>query len=135
MSIIIWAIIISLLIYMIYKLVQSNKPWLSDTYYEDFKSLSELELKYAKRGTCNTSNIEYNSDNKNIKKIYVWFPSELQYNNKKYPMIVVVNASNTKAKDYKPFFDRLASWGFIVLGNDDPQTGNGKTTLLHLTIF
>jgi len=58
----------------------------------------------------------------------VWFPSELQYNNKKYPMIVVVNASNTKAKDYKPFLDRLTSWGFIVLGNDDPQTGNGKTT-------
>ena len=54
MSIIIWAVIIFFLILMIYKLVQSNKPWLSDTYYEDFKSLSELELKYSKSGTCNT---------------------------------------------------------------------------------
>ena len=47
-------------------------------------------------------------------------------------MIVVVNASNIKVKNYKPFFDRLVSWGFIVVGNDDPQTTNGKTTSITL---
>jgi hypothetical protein len=128
-------IIIVFLILLIYNLVQSNKPIISDNYYEDFKSLSKLELKYTKRGTCSTENIEYDSDNKDINKIYAWFPSELQNSNKKYPMIVVVNASNIKVKNYKPFFDRLASWGFIVVGNDDPQTGNEKQLLLHLTLF
>lgn len=38
-------------------------------------------------------------------------------------MIMVVNASNTRVRNYKPFFDRLASWGFIVAGNEDPQAG------------
>ena len=117
---------------MIYNLVQSNKPILSDSYYEDFQSLYKLELKYSKRGSYKTSKIEYDSDNKNIEKIYACFPSELQNNNRKYPMIVVVNPSNTKAQTYMVFFDKLASWGFIVIGNDDPQTGNGKTTSITL---
>ena len=126
------AIIFFFISLMIYNLVQSNKPILSDSYYEDFQSLYKLELKYSKRGSYKTSKIEYDSDNKNIEKIYAWFPSELQNNNRKYPMIVVVNPSNTKAQNYMIFFDKLASWGFIVIGNDDPQTGNGKTTSITL---
>lgn len=39
-------------------------------------------------------------------------------------MIMVVNASGTPAASYEPFFPRLASWGFIVVGNEDGQTGN-----------
>lgn len=34
-------------------------------------------------------------------------------------MIMVVNASNTRVRNYKPFFERLASWGFIVVGNEE----------------
>ena len=40
---------------------------------------------------------------------------------------MVVNGSQTPAKTYMPFFERLASWGFIVVGNDDPQPGTGET--------
>ena len=28
-----------------------------------------------------------------------------------------MNASGTRALNYKPYFDRLASWRFIVVGN------------------
>ena len=130
--VIVVAIILALICLMIYIKVQSNKHKICDKYYEDFKSLSKLELKYAKMGSCNTTSIEYNSNNKYIKKIFAWIPSELENINKKFPMIVVVNPSNTKAKDYKQIFDKLASWGFIVFGNDDPQTGNGKISSITL---
>ncbi len=40
---------------------------------------------------------------------------------------MVVNGSQTPAKTYLLYFERLASWGFIVVGNDDPQPGTGKT--------
>lgn len=43
-----------------------------------------------------------------------------------------MNGSETPAKVYLPFFERLASWGFIVVGNDDPQTGNGDTASVTL---
>ena len=45
---------------------------------------------------------------------------------RQYPVIVIVNASNTAALNLKPAYARLASWGFIVVGNDDRQTGMGK---------
>lgn len=47
-------------------------------------------------------------------------------------MIVVVNASGTPAFKYEPWFKRLASWGFIVVGNEDPQAGTGETTSIML---
>ena len=42
-------------------------------------------------------------------------------------MILVVNAGRTRTFNYELFFDILASWGFIVAGNDNPQTGTGET--------
>ena len=47
-------------------------------------------------------------------------------------MIAVVNASGTPAFKYEPWFRRLASWGFIVVGNEDPQAGTGETTSIML---
>lgn len=38
-------------------------------------------------------------------------------------MIIEVNASNTTAKNLSSSLKRLASWGFIVVGNDDTQAG------------
>ncbi len=49
-----------------------------------------------------------------------------------YPLIVVVNGSNTAALNYEPYFERLASWGFVVVGNDDRQAGTGISTALTL---
>ena len=40
---------------------------------------------------------------------------------------MVVNGSQSPARTYLPFFERLASWGFIVVGTDDPQPGTGET--------
>lgn len=51
---------------------------------------------------------------------------------RQYPVIVVVNASGTPAFKYEPWFKRLASWGFIVVGNEDPQAGTGETTSIML---
>ena len=47
-------------------------------------------------------------------------------------MIIVVNGSNIRVRNYIPFFERLASWGFIVVGNDDPQTGTGESASVTL---
>lgn len=52
--------------------------------------------------------------------------------NDKYPLVMIVNGSQTPAKTYLPVFDRLASWGFVVVGNDDPQSGTGETTSITL---
>ena len=101
-------------------------------YYKNFKSDAALEMKYSKLGSFENAYTEFPSENATIGKVRVWYPKELENSVKTWPMIMVVNASGTPAASYEPFFPRLASWGFIVVGNEDGQTGNGETASLTL---
>ncbi len=113
-----------------------NTPILPDDYYkayaETFPAGGKLEEYYADHGSYAVEHLEYQSDNKSIGTIRVYYPAELRTSGKQYPVVMVVNGSNTPAKIYLPFFQRLASWGFIVVGTDDPQSGTGETTSIAL---
>lgn len=111
---------------------ESSKPVISMDYYKDFRSSEQLELKYSGIGPYETSSDVFDIDDKNTDRIRVWFPAELKSKKEKYPMIIVVNASNVPAYKYEPFFDKLASWGFIAVGNDDGQAGTGESAALTL---
>ena len=120
-----------------YFYIRSKFPTTGDTeitegYYKKFKSDGELEMKYSQLGEYEVSYTEIKSDNESIQKIRFWYPSELETNNRLYPTIMVVNASGTPAASYEPFFERLASWGFIVVGNEDGQAGTGETASITL---
>ena len=105
---------------------------ITEGYYEHFQSDAPLEMRYANPGAFETSYTEFVSDNESIGKVRVWYPTELEGSDKMWPMIMVVNASGTPASSYEPFFSRLASWGFVVVGNEDGQTGNGQTASITL---
>ena len=125
-------IIAVIVIFVIKGLVDSKKPSVKDDYFKDFLSFAPLELKYSQTGEYEVSTLVDPSDNDRIKKVRFWFPAELADSNRRYPVIVVVNASGTPAFKYEPWFRRLASWGFIVVGNEDPQAGTGETTSVML---
>ena len=101
-------------------------------YYKSFRSDATLEMKYAQPGAYETAYTEFPSENAAIGKVRVWYPKELEKGEKTWPMILVVNASGTPTSSYEPFFPRLASWGFVVVGNEDGQTGNGETASITL---
>ncbi len=105
---------------------------ITDEYYLNFHSDKELEMKYSGIGRYDVSYCEIKSDNASIDKIRIWYPSALERDSRRYPMIMVVNASGAPASVYEPFFRRLASWGFITVGNEDPQTGTGETASITL---
>lgn len=106
-----------------------------DGYYANFQSDALMEMKYSQLGSYETACTEFASDHESIGKIRVWYPKDLEAGDKAWPMIMVVNASGTPASSYEPFFPRLASRGFIVVGNEDGQTGNGETASLTLDIM
>ena len=108
--------------------IDSWKPWLKKDYYNQFQSDSELEKKYAGLGGYEVSSEAVKSEDKTIGNIRIWYPSEMKNSQDDYPMVVVVNGSNTAALNYEAYFERLASWGFIVVGNDDRQSGIGIST-------
>ena len=113
-------------------LIEAKKTSVKEDYYTEFSSFAPLEQKYSQPGKYEVSSINDPSDNATIKKVRFWYPSELETSDNKYPVIVVVNASGTPAFKYEPWFKRLASWGFIVVGNEDPQAGTGETTSIML---
>lgn len=51
-----------------------------------------------------------------------------------FPLVVMVNGTGLKALDYAPVFEHLASWGFIVIGNDDTSAWDGRSALASLEI-
>ena len=113
-----------------------NTPILPDDYYkafaETFPTGGKLEGYYVGQGGYEVEHLEYKSDNKSIGTIRIYYPAGLRSSGKQYPAVMVVNGSNTPAKIYLPFFQRLASWGFVVVGTDDPQAGTGETTSIAL---
>ena len=126
------ALIAVVVLLVVKQQIDASKPLLDDDYYESFASPAPLEKKYARRGGQNVAYTEFSVEKSVIGKIGAWYPQQLESDGARYPMVVVVNGSNTKASMYKPFFERLASWGFVVVGTEDGQAGTGETTSVAL---
>lgn len=135
-GIIIGVFILALVVFFVIQQIKTHKalndPRLADNYYESIPTGGDLETKYVGKGSLAVEHIAVKSENKSIKNIYIYYPVELKDSEKNYPLVMVVNGSQTPAKTYLPYFERLASWGFIVVGNDDPQPGTGKTASITL---
>ena len=126
--VIIILIVLVVVFLLIKNYIDSQKPWLEKDYYSEFQSDSELEKKYVGLGKYEVSSKIIKSEDRTIGNYRIWYPTELENKNQEYPLIIVTNASNMAALNYEPFFERLASWGFIVAGNDDRQAGTGLST-------
>lgn len=65
-----------------------------------------------------------------IDDIHVFDPDTIH--NAPLPTVVMVNGTGLKALHYRPVFEHLASWGFVVIGNDDSNAWNGRSALVSL---
>ena len=63
-----------------------------------------------------------------IDGIHVFFPDTVH--NAPLPTVVMVNGTGLRALHYRPVFEHLASWGFIVIGNNDSNAWNGRSALV-----
>ena len=135
-GIILGVIVLAIAVFFVVQQIKTHKtlndPRLPENYYELVQTGGDLEKKYLGKGSFSVEQITVQSENKSVKNIYIYYPSELKASAKQYPLVMVVNGSQTPAKTYLPFFERLASWGFIVVGNDDPQPGTGETASITL---
>ncbi|MDE5818853.1 MAG: alpha/beta hydrolase [Lachnospiraceae bacterium] len=106
---------------------QTKQPAVSAGYFNEVITDASCELKYTQMGTYEVSTFEQASDSKKIGRFRVWYPAELETSGRKYPVVVMVNGSGTPASKYEAIFDHLASWGFIVAGNEDGSSGTGES--------
>ena len=104
--------------------LDSRLPVLGGSYYKDFKSEAELEYKYSQKGPYSVKDRTIETGDETIGKLSVWNPEG--EDGEVFPVIIVANPSAVEASKYKGFFERLASWGFVVVGNEESQTGKGE---------
>lgn len=104
-------------------------------YKGDVNTKMPIESKYKKIGSEQVAKVEFNSDNPTIGKIVAVYPLSIPHTGQVFPLINIGNASNTTAYDLIEAMEHLASWGYVVIGNMDKQTGSGSSISQTLDEF
>lgn len=58
-------------------------------------------------------------------KYEIWYPSNLEQPDQAYPVVVIANGTGMRASKQSAIYEHLASWGFIVAGNEDEHSRTG----------
>lgn len=109
--------------------IANNKK---QNYWKYSEPNGEMEKKYTALGSYDVSYMEFNADGTAWGKYEIWYPSEMKGTNAAYPLVVMANGTGTKASQYKAVFKHLASWGFIVAGNEDENCRTGESSAATL---
>ena len=94
-----------------------------------------IEKLYATSGEHNVAFVEFEAEDDVFKKYEIWYPEDLESSDGKYPVIVMANGTGIVASSYKSYFEHLASWGFIVVGNEDENSRTGASSEASLTFL
>ncbi|WP_307973475.1 hypothetical protein [uncultured Dialister sp.] len=93
-------------------------------YETSVKTDMPLEKKYLQHGPYSTAYLEQLVD-ESWKKYEVWYPSELPETDQQYPVLVLSNGTGIHASSAKAMAEHFASWGFIVIGNEEDNSWAG----------
>lgn len=104
----------------------------NENYWKYIETKGEIETKYTAPGTYEVSTAEWNADGKVWQKYEVWYPTELKESISTYPLVIMTNGTGVKASQYQAVFKHLASWGFIVVGNEDENSRTGESSAATL---
>ncbi len=87
-----------------------------------------IEAHYTALGPYDVSCVEFDAGNETYQKFEIWYPSEMKDSGAAYPLVIMANGTGVKASQYKAVFQHLASWGFIVAGNEDENSRTGASS-------
>ena len=87
-----------------------------------------IEKRYMQNGSFAVSSQTFASGQKEYSTYKIWYPTDIAKSGKKYPLVIMANGTGITFDKYEPVFEHLASWGFIVVGNNDKSAMFGKST-------
>ncbi len=123
-----------ILIIIICAILFSNRQFAPKNYYNKVKTGGNIESKYMSLGKYDTSKYE-EEVMQEAKKYIIYYPSEMENENKKYPVVVFLNDIDIPASKYYHLLEHMASWGFIAVGSESEYDWSGfssNTTINHL---
>lgn len=125
-----WKIIVLILIvitgYLSWNLFLNYRdPAAPDQYWNKQITGGEIEEKYSQLGSYEVVRKEYEGglEGSNQRHQLVYHPKEEGV----YPLVILVNGTLAPYQQYEQVFYHLASWGFVVVGDDYDFTWNGKS--------
>ena len=104
----------------------------NDNYFKYAETGGEIEKKYSALGDYEVEYIEFDAENDTWKMYEVWYPANMKRSEEKYPLVIMANGTGIKASQYQAVFEHLASWGFIVVGNEDENSRTGASSAATL---
>ena len=104
-----------------------RQPAVKEDYYKTTATGGEIEAKYTAPGAYEVSCYEKEIDAV-YQKFRVWYPAGLEAGSKMYPLVVMANGTGVPASKYEAIFRHLASWGFVVIGNEDEHARTGASS-------
>lgn len=96
------------------------------SYETSVKTDMPLEKKYLQHGPFSTAYLEQ-PVNESWKKYEVWYPTDMGTADAQYPLLVLSNGTGVHASSAKAMAEHFASWGFIVLGNEEDNSWAGSS--------
>ncbi len=100
------------------------KQFVPRGYESRVKAGGPIEAKYLSRGTYEVGSIEAEAPG-DWEKFVIYYPEDAEAG--KCPAVIFVNGTGVRADKYGALFRHLASWGFVVAGNNDPGTFSGNS--------
>ena len=128
MKILKWILLIVLVIIGAFALMMAFLSYRNNYYWKFIETTMPIETKYTALGGYDVSYTEFEAENDTYKKYEVWYPSEMKESSSTYPLVIMANGTGVPASKYKSVFNHLASWGFIVVGNEDENSRTGAST-------
>lgn len=101
-------------------------------YYDFVKTGGPIENKYTPMGPLDVAHVSVSDGSDKFGDQQIWYPTELPDSNKTYPVIINANGTGSIASTIEPVLKHLASWGFIVVGNDDKDSRTGESSAASL---
>ena len=104
----------------------SHRPFVPNSYTKTVETGGAAEARYLAMGPYEVKQEKAEAP-EDWKEFVAWYPAELEDSEGQWPAVVFVNGTGVFASKYPALFRHLASWGFIVLGNEDPGTFSGDS--------
>ncbi|WP_406231400.1 hypothetical protein [Nocardia sp. NBC_01009] len=93
-----------------------------------------IESKYFQQGPwAVTEEIGFGCCDSTGAKYDVWHPTDLGAGSAKHPIVVWGDGTKAVPSQYAYLLRHLASWGFVVIGTENQQTGSGSDILGSLS--
>lgn len=104
---------------------QTN-PSGNNAYWTMVETSGAIETQYMQLGPNQVLTYEEPADG-SLRTFRVWYPADMGRDGKQYPVIISNNGTGWGAAKYTEWFRHMASWGFIVVGNEEGTSWNGDS--------